>query len=50
MKKWWRTSEFWKEMKKQDRFLEKLNRAIDRKHWKDFLKLVEPKSQKDDWL
>lgn len=49
---WWKTPAFWKEMKKQEKFIKKLNRAIDKKHWKDFLELTggKPKFKKSDWL
>lgn len=51
-KRIWEKPAFWKEIKKQDKFLKKLNRAIDKKHWKDFLELTggKRKNRKNDWL
>jgi len=47
-KSYWKTPKFWKETEKQDKFIEKVNRAIDRKHWKNLKKLL--KDKKSDWL
>lgn len=52
--KFWKTPAYWKDIKKQDRFIKKLNRAIDKKHWKEVRELTgeykSKKIRKGDWL
>lgn len=52
-KPFWKTPAYWKDIKRQDKFIKKLNRAIDKKHWKEVERLTKPenkKIRKSDWL